>query len=88
MSVHVVLQSLDSSDLMWPFVGGRLGQIGLTEQQERMFLKPEQLASFMPRASLFFLPTALRSHNSLANKHRGKRAEVKEYMGRQKKTEV
>ncbi len=35
-------------------------------------MKPEWLASYLPGASLFSFPIALRSNNSLTNKHREK----------------
>lgn len=48
-------------------------------------MKPERLASYLPGASLFSFPIALRSSNSLTNKHRGKVRGVKGWMKRWRK---
>lgn len=52
-------------------------------------MKPERLASYLHGASLFSFPIALRSSNSLTNKHRGKRGEQKNrWRDREKEVEM
>lgn len=69
---------------MWSFLEPA-GTNWLSEQQEPVFLKPERLASYLPGASLFSFPIALRSSNSLTNKHRREERGVEGQTERQRK---